>query len=160
MRPLIPDVWGATICYFSDFCALVPAGLATAALRNFTRFCAHLGIPPRCGNPRYAVAGPSWGRKVSPPAATTTGIYRFPPADGEADSWDPPPRRVFSKQRAVSSADLEGLVGEVGFSRPNIFGKFALAHLRPIYKKLYAGKYYAMQLSRESRVLLFWRSIL
>ena len=71
-----------------------------------------------------------------------------------------PPRRVFSKQRAVSSADLEGLVGEVGFSRPNIFGKFALAHLRPIYKKLYAGKYYAMQLSRESRVLLFWRSIL
>ena len=59
----------------------------------------------------------------------------------KARRWD---RAIFDilREKSISHAAIESLVGRLSFARPSVFGRFARAMLKPLYVKLYSKRYF------------------
>ena len=57
---------------------------------------------------------------------------------------------------SIPSNALEKIIGKSAFPQKNLFGKFARAQLRPLYKKFYAVNYAAKLSSDEKRIFHCW----
>ena len=121
------------LCFFDDFGAVIPLTLAARALSTFTAFCSKLGI-------QLKEEKSEWGAKV-----TFLGLQGFFPcrAYNFQLSVSLTPEKALSRaaeiqsfveRRSISSSELEKLIGKLGFSQTNLFGKFARTQLRPLYK--------------------------
>ena len=147
------------LCFFDDFGALIPRELAKSALDTFTAFCSKLGVKLKLEKSEY-------GQKV-----TFLGLMGFFPCrendfqlsvtltQEKASRWCQEIRE-FLKRRSISSPELEKLIGKLGFSQTNLFGKFARTQLRPLYKKFYAKNFSAKLSLSEARTLQWWAHVL
>ena len=63
----------------------------------------------------------------------------------------------FIQNRAISSPELEKLIGKLGFSQTNLFGEFARTQLRPLYKK-FCPRNFSPSLSFSELKTSQWRA--
>ena len=139
------------ISFFEDFAALPPRLLARKGMAAFTGFCELFG--------RLKSAKSEIGPEVT--FAGLLGTYSAKEADfvlrnclqAEKEKARPAPVLSYLVQGWISSHRLEKLVGRLTFSQTSLFGKFARAHLRPLYRKLYR-RVYNSALSAEERGLV------
>ena len=147
------------LCFFDDFGSIIPAEIAKQALNVFTSFCSKLGI-------KLKAEKSEWGSKV-----TFLGLQGFFPCktDGyqlsvtltseKASKWaDEIAGHI--RTRSISSPELEKLIGKLGFSQTNLFGKFVRTQLRPLYKKFYAKSFSSTLTNSEFQTPHWWSVIL
>lgn len=79
--------------------------------------------------------------------------------DDKALSWAKEIPTPISKGE-ISSQSLENLICKLSFSQTNLFGKFARAQIRPLYKKLYARNFSPNLSDAESLTLRRWVAVL
>ena len=51
-------------------------------------------------------------------------------------------------------------MGKLGFSQTDLFGKFARAHLRPLYRKFFARHYQENLFEADGAILTWWIAVL
>ena len=145
--------------FFDDFGATTPEELVKPALDVFAKFCHKLGISLKISKSEY-------GRKI-----TFLGLQGFFPCsengyklsvtltEDKARNWANTIAQIL-KTGVISSNELEKLIGKLGFSQTNLFGKFARTQLRPLYQKFYAKQYQAQLSPLEKSTLNWWHAIL
>lgn len=147
------------LCFFDDFGAIIPAELVERALATFTSFCSKLGI-------RLKSSKSEWGQ-----AATFLGLQGSSPcrANDYVLSVSLTPEKAHKRSlevagfiwpHSISSHELEKLIGELGFSQTNLFGKFDRTKLRPLYRKFYSRPFSPFLPSSELRTLRWWAAAL
>lgn len=147
------QIFGIPItCYFDDVGAIVPADMASAALRAFTHFCASLGISLKPGKSeavrRVAFLGPAG---FSPCRGNSWNLQVALPA--EKAEVRAPPICAFIENGAISPAEMEGVIVKLCFSKSNLFGKFGRpscdlytkicmpGNIPPIYSRMNRGAF-------------------
>ena len=122
-------------CFFHDFGAISPSGLAESAIRDFTLFCSNLGI-------RLKVAKSEFGQDVA-----YLGLEGYFPCKSnnyrlsvtltkvKADRWAEQ-LRPYIQAGFIHSDERVKLIWTLAFSHTNLCGKFARTQLKPLYAKL------------------------
>ena len=147
------------ISYFDDFGAMLPEQLARMGLATFTRWCELLGIGLKLkkseGCEKITSLGllgtfPNSGYRQKLQAALTTE---------KATRW---PHGILGHISTgfLSSHELGELTGKLCFSQTCLFGEFARAHLRCLYRKLRARRYCAALSKFETMSLRWWADVI
>ena len=145
--------------FFGDFGSIVPHSIAGRALEVFTAFCSKLGI-------RLKAEKSEHGQSI-----TFLGLLGHFPCKANdfklSVTLDPPKASRWASEingfiikRSISSPELEKLIGKLGFSQTNLFGKFARTQLRPLYKKFYCKNFSPKLTGSELQTLHWWAKLL
>ena len=147
------------VCFFDDFASLMKRLLSDAALGTFTEFCSLLGISLKA---LKSEAGPDvtfLGLRGSFPCLKNNFELSVRLGESKRSSWISLIDQ-FLKSRTISHQELEKLIGRFSFSQTILFGKFARAQLRPLYRKLHSKFYSGKLAPHELDNLSWWRSLL
>ena len=147
------------LCFFDDFGALIPADLAERALGTFTAFCQKLGIKLKSEKSEHGVRVTFLGLEGYFPCAENNFRLSVSLTSEKATKWAGEIKAVIDKS-FISSPELEKLIGKLGFAQTNLFGKFARAQLRPLYRKFYARNFDGKLTQEDSKLLIWWRDVL
>ena len=146
------------LSFFGDFGALVPDFLSRKALGAFDAFCKLLGITLKAEKADVGhrvtflgLRGPSpWRGNAAKMHISLTG---------EKASQRPELIRTYHTSGSIHALELESLIGKLGFSQTCLFGNFARAQMRYIYKKIRRLFYVSCFFARELHPPLWWETI-
>ena len=147
------------LCFFDDFGSIIPASLAEKALSTFTSFCSKLGIQLKEAKSEFGQRVTFLGLSGSFPCRANNFTLEVSLPPDKAAKWSNEVK-LHMKAGMISSSELEKLIGKLGFSQTNLFGKFARAQLRLLYKKFYARSYRSKLSPEELKNLSWWAAVL
>ena len=154
-RPRQPTIWYPLGVFFDDFASLVKRLLSDAFLGTFTEFCFLLRISLK-GKKSEAGPGVTFlGIRGSFPSSLNNFEFSVRLDESKRCAWDPLIGQ-FLKSRTISHQELENPIGRFIFPHAILFGEFARAQLRPLYRKL-RGKFYSGKLPPRELDKLAWR---
>ena len=147
------------LCFFDDFGSIIPAELANRALATFTAFCSKLGITLKTAKSEVGQEVTFLGLRGSFPCKANNFKLSVTLTPDKAKAWAEE-IELFIRQRSIPSPVLEKLIGKLGFSQTNLFGKFARTQLRPLYKKFYSRNFSPKLSLSECANLRWWADVL
>ena len=160
LTELVNRIFGIPlICFFDDFGAMAPAELAPEALHVFTLFCTKLGITLKTQKSELGQTITFLGLSGSFPTKSNNWTLLVSPPPEKVEKWTGEIRSHI-RNGLIPAVPLEKLIGKLGFSQTNLFGKFARAQLRPLYQKLYTKPFSPTLTSGELRTFHWWADIL
>ena len=125
------------LCFFDDFGATIPADLVERALSTFTSFCPKLGIRLKPPKSEWGQMVTFLGAEGSFPCRANDYKLSVALTAEKANKWDADVAG-YIRNRSISSHELGNLIGKLGSSQTNLFGKFSRTQLRPLYSKFYS----------------------
>ena len=143
------------LVFFGDFGAITPCGISEAAIRTFALFCSKLGIKLKTEKSEAGRRITFLGLEGDFPCRANGFALSVCLTREKAEAWDVQ-LSSYIKAGCVSSNESGKLIGKLGFSQTNLFGKFARSQVISLYVKFYARPYFAA-LSQDGRSLSQWR---
>ena len=138
---------------------MVPAEITDAALNTCILFCSELGIKLKKEKSPAARRITFVGIEGDFPCSENGYTLSVNLTKEKADIWVGQ-LLSFIKAGPISSNELGKLIGKMGFSQANSFGKFARAQMRPLYQKFYAKQYVAKRSTSDISISRWLASIL
>ena len=141
--------------YFDDFGFLTPSGMAGEAMRVVSEFCQILNIRLKLPKSEF---GPDLNflglRGIFPSIKNGMNLQVMLPEE-KAEKWALIIKNII-EQRTVSATELESLIGKLGFSQTQLFGKFSRAMFRDLYRKLNRKSHTPQISTGEQETLKWW----
>ena len=127
--------------YVDDFGAPVPGGVSEIALRVFQDFCQILGVVLGKSKCSALHTITFLGLLGEFPDISNNMTLSISLTAGKSIKWRDRLRTIV-KQKSISRADLESIIGKLGFSQTAVFHRFARTMMNPLYAKLYARPFH------------------
>ena len=117
------------------------------------------GPTSKLENQKWADGSLSLACREIPPCRDNGFVLSVSLTSDKAEAWAGQLRPHLATG-AISSHELEKLIGKLGFSQTNLFGKFARALMRPLYRKFYDRNYTSRLSSIERSLFLWWIALI
>ena len=148
-----------TIGYFGDFGFFAYAPDSAMDMATFSEFCSLLGLSLKMAKSSIGTRNTFLGISAHFPAPTNRMTLTLALTPEKASTWASLIDR-FIAEGHISHAQLEALIGRLGFAQTAVFGRFARAMIKPLYTKLYAKRYNSAIAPPLMRNLRWWGATL